>query len=371
MPNVPQLDFSRERMARVRQTADRWWAGQLERPMVNVTLTGYDEGRPAPALPYHHFTAFYDLAVPAEAVVERVYRQLCTQRFVGDAFPGWWPNFGPGVVAAFLGCELLSRMDHPTVWFHPRRQQELGDIQLQLDPENVWFRRIGDIMAAAVARFDGCVQVGMTDLGGNLDIVSSFRPGELLPLDLLEDGEAVERVTWQAHDRWWQAFDAYNRILRPANPGYTGWAPIFSSEPYYILQCDFCYMIGPKMFDRFVKPELAATCRRLTNPFYHLDGKGQLPHLDSLLTIPELKGVQWVPGDGQPWIMDWPEVYRKIHAAGKLIQIWCENSATPLRPLDVIADQIGTAKGFVVLGGVGREHEDDLRRDLRRYGIDA
>ena len=33
------------------------------------------------------------------------------------------------------------------------------------------------------------------------------------------------------------------------------------------------------------------------------------------------QGVQWVPGAGNPGCTDWPEVYRKIHAAGKRIQI--------------------------------------------------
>ena len=61
------------------------------------------------------------------------------------------------------------------------------------------------------------------------------------------------------------------------------------------------------MFDES-KPELAASCRRLKNAFYHLDGLGQLPHLKSLLSIPELKGIQWVPGDGQPDVTEWPAV---------------------------------------------------------------
>jgi hypothetical protein len=40
-----------------------------------------------------------------------------------------------------------------------------------------------------------------------------------------------------------------------------------------------------------------------------------------VLSIPELDGVQWIPGDGKPTCAHWPEVYRKIAAAGKKIQI--------------------------------------------------
>jgi 5-methyltetrahydrofolate--homocysteine methyltransferase len=67
-----------------------------------------------------------------------------------------------------------------------------------------------------------------------------------------------------------------------------------------MLSSDFSYLIGPAMFDEFVKPGLADSCRRLPHSFYHLDGPGQLAHLDSLLAIAELDGIQWVPGAGQP-----------------------------------------------------------------------
>ena len=57
---------------------------------------------------------------------------------------------------------------------------------------------------------------------------------------------------------------------------------------------------GPEMFERFVLPDLAACCDRLDHAFYHLDGKGELPHLDLLLSIDGLRGIQWIPGAGQP-----------------------------------------------------------------------
>ena len=163
-------------------------------------------------------------------------------------------------------------------------------------------------------------------------------------------------------EAWWQAFDWLNALLRPPNPGYTAWTPIFSTEPYYMLQCDFAYMIGPGMFDEFVKPELAATCKRLKNAFYHLDGVGQLPHLDSLLSIPELKGIQWIPGDGKPGEKHWPEVYRKIRAAGKLIQIH-----GGIDVLDAVAEQVGSAKGIILIGSVDRKNEDAVRRQMEAY----
>ncbi|MHA1883965.1 MAG: hypothetical protein ACW96S_02840, partial [Promethearchaeota archaeon] len=61
----------------------------------------------------------------------------------------------------------------------------------------------------------------------------------------------------------------------------------------------------------------------------HLDGPNALLHLDDLLAIPELTGIQWVPGDGREPMghEKWYPIYKKIQAAGKNIV----NTVTPSR----------------------------------------
>ncbi len=366
------IDFSLDRWQRIRDDARKWWAGDLGRPLVNVTIGGRDPGRAEPDLPSHGFASFYDLSVPAEDIVDRWDYDLSCRRFVGDAFPAVWPNFGAGVAAAFLGAKLTNRTDHPTVWFEPDRPRLIGELAPTYDADNVWLNRVKDVCRAAMDRWGGQVQVAMTDLGGTLDILSSFLPSEQLPLDLYDHPDDVKRLAWQVHELWFRYFNEIDAALRPTNPGYTAWTPIYSETPYYMLQCDFCYMISPAMFDEFVKPELAATCARLDHPFYHLDGPGQLPHLDSLLSIPELSGVQWITGAGNPDQRYWPEVYRKIHAAGKRIQLSLGAGAgSAENVLDMVADQIGTAEGLTLIGAVGREHEDWLLDLLARHGVEA
>ena len=89
------------------------------------------------------------------------------------------------------------------------------------------------------------------------------------------------------------------QLIRPACRGTSCWTPIWSTGRTYMLQCDFC-MISPRMFERFVLPDLTEICDHLDHGFYHLDGKGEIPHLDLLLSIERLRGVQSIPGDGQP-----------------------------------------------------------------------
>ena len=277
------VDFSEQQWQQVKDNYRLWWADRLDRPLVQVIFTGCDPGRGEPTLPGYAFTSFYDLDVPAEAIVDRWDYDLACLRFAGDAFPCIWPNFGPGIMAAFLGAELKNGAE--TVWFNPPSNLDIADIRFQYRGQSLWLDRIKDIYGAAAKYWNGLVQLSMTDLGGSLDVLATFRPGEKLLLDLYDAPEEVKRLTWETHDCWFKYYQELGRISKPTNPGYSTWAGIFSCEPYYMLQCDFSYMIGPDMFDEFVKPELLQSCKQLRKSFYHLDGPGALTHLDSLLEI--------------------------------------------------------------------------------------
>jgi hypothetical protein len=76
------------------------------------------------------------------------------------------------------------------------------------------------------------------------------------------------------------------------------------------------------MFERFVMPDLVACCDHLDHAFYHLDGKGEIPHLDHLLSIDRLRGIQWIPGDGQPPPHEWLDLLKRIRDGGKLCQVF-------------------------------------------------
>lgn len=359
------VDFSFDRWEEVKDTYRRWWAGDLGRPIVFATLNGRNPGRDEPELPYEDFVPFYDTSVPVEKIVDRWDYDLSCGKYLGDSFPTVGPNFGAGVAAAFLGARLRPERDGGTVWFEPVEEMDIADIHFEYDADNVWLRRVKDLVAAAVDRWEGMVQIDMTDLGGNLDILSSFLPGEKLLLNLYDHPDQVQRLLWEAHELWHRYFAEINAILQPANPGYTAWPHIFCEEPTYMLQCDFCYMISPEMFDTFVRPELAATCGKLTRSFYHLDGPGQLAHLDSLLEIERLDGIQWIAGAGQPQGVHWMDVYRRIHDAGKLAQLFGVGGSFDL--LDQARRQIGSVDNVVYMVDGSADQERQILREIAGF----
>ena len=359
------IEFDPRRWEKIAEDARAWWAGQLERPLMQVRLRGADPGRAKPDIPARRITSHYDLSIPAEEIVDRWDYDLSRTKFLGDAFPNASPNFGAGALAAFLGARIYNTED--ATWFVVEEELEIGEITLEWDADEEWFERAKEVCRAAIERWRGAVQVDMVDLGGTLDVLSTFRPSDKLMFDLFDDPEVVERVNWRIHELWMRYFDEFSAILQPANPGYTTWTPIFSEEPTYMLQSGFSFSLSPDMFQRFVKPQLEAACRALPNAFYHLDGPGQLNHLDSLLEIEELKGLRWDPGEGNTNKDGWIEVYGRIRDAGRLVQIGTSDGP-PMEDFERIVDRLGSAKGLVWIHEGDISEEEEWGRFLEEFG---
>lgn len=349
------LRFHEEDWQRHQRNWNAWWAGELERPL--VVLDGADVGgwaafeldrlrkkaglsrcslwdllnQPLPAL--------FGLQVPAEEVIGQYTRLLNAMRWYGDSWPRWWPNLGPGAAAAFLGARLNA--DANTVWFDTPRPIDLRTWQARVDEDNAWWRRAQGLTQAALQAWGGQVNLRYTDLGGNLDILASLRGTQQLLLDLLETPDEVERAAGSIMCAWLHYYNALDALIQPARRGSSAWAPVWAPKRFYMLQSDFSYMISPKMFERFVLPDLYACCQALDYPFYHMDGKGQIPHLDLLLSLKKLRGIQWVPGDGAPPPEEWLPLLRRIRAAGKL----CQVAVSPQGALRITRELGG--KGFI------------------------
>lgn len=361
------IDFTNERWEKVRQTYAQWWDGSLKRPVIPVELLGRPPDRPQPPAPLLTQETCADFRWSAEELVDRIDWELSQRVYLGDAFPYFNMDcFGPGVAAAFAGARLDNSSGR--VWFWPPEDRPIQEIHLEYNPDNVWLKRVKDICAAAMQRWQGMVLVGMTDLGGNLDVPATFTTTEKLLVELYDHPEEVERLTWEAHAVWHRFYADINAVLQPVNPGYSDWSAIFSDRPSYMLQCDFSYMISTRMFNRFVKPELTETCRKLGRSFYHLDGVGQIPHLDALLSIPELDGVQWIPGDGKPDCSQWPELFQKINAAGKKIQV----TYGGLAAVEAVAAQTANP-GAITCSRVWGHVDDsqELQERLAEFGLEA
>ena len=223
-----------------------------------------------------------------------------------------------------------------------------------------------EIFIEGMKRWQGNVVIGFPDLGGIMDILASFRQSDNLLYDLYDEPEQVKRLVNEIADLWHRFYLELCELLK-GSQGYSDWSSIYYEKPSYMLQSDFSFMIGNDMFDEFVKPELEKTSARLSNAWYHLDGIGELKHLDSLLTVDTIKGIQWVPGEGEPRTRDWSEVYAKISKAKRKIQAYYDLDFH----LDEILQVIERPDDLVKMQfGYSIDRKNEIVARLRKYGAE-
>ncbi len=345
MPNL--FEFTPADWARIQRNWEAWWAGELERSLVVIEARS-----PGPDWEtYSEFVTRFPPETRVEQVLDYFEPFMQATHLYGDAFPRWWLNCGPGVLAAFLGAEL--EFSSGTTWFKPIKVDSLADLHPTYQPDNFWWRRVRTLTQAAAERWGGRIVIGHTDLGGTLDVLASLRGTQSLLLDLYDSPQEVLDLTRDISQLFQRYYQDLYRLVEIGNRGATAcWGPCWSPGRGYMLQSDFAYMISPNMFGEFVLPDLADCCAMLDYAFYHLDGKGQIKHLEQLLSLERLRGIQWIPGDGAPPPEEWMPILRRIRDSGKLCQVY----VTPSGALKILHELGGRGFLFYIWGEQAPEH---------------
>ncbi len=358
------------------RTWNMWWDGALNRPLVMYERLDPDWAREIQTkhglseLPAREsslsFTGQFGFDTPANEVLQ-FYQDLMNHiEIFGDAFPRFWPNYGPGVVAAFLGGDF--RIQDDTTWISPPKTKEgisfntlpLDEITITHNPVHPLWRRIYGLTAGAVILWKDRVSVGITDLGGNLDILASLIGSERLAMEMLDNPEQVERLCREIRRAWMYYYDQLYALIDVDSIGCSCWAAVWAPERYYMFQSDFAYMISPEMFRRFVIPDLQACAEKIPYAFYHLDGKGQIPHLNHLLALDSLRGIQWIPGESAPPPEEWLSLLEKIIAGDKRCQLYV--SAEGARR--IVNELGGEGFAFYITDNLTPEESEALVKEL-------
>ena len=316
MSTVAPLDLRYKPDAAEAQSRLRaYWQGEIvDRPCVAVRAPKANT-----AVPYRSLVcrADFDFA----RTVEEFEHWAGSTFFGGESMPALMPNYGPDQWAGFLGAELTLAPEKDTSWAKPvaARWEDLPP--LALDANNRWLCAILGLTEAAAAVCDGRFLLGGIDTHSNLDCLAALRGAEPLCLDLLERPDDVLDALEQLDALYEPLLTNVARLGRMREFGSTSWLDMWSDGLTQAVQCDFCCMISREHFRRFALPFLAREIDRLDGAVYHMDGPGQIRHLDDLLALDNLHTIQWVPGAGQPAAPAWLPMLRKIQDAGKAVQL--------------------------------------------------
>ena len=256
-----------------------------------------------------------------ESIIRRNRTAMEHTYYGGEAFPCIFVNLGAACHAGFFKGEKHYFGD--SVWFFP----SLADPDaLEFDENSFLYRKTLELARAFAQDSRGDYMVSMPDTTGNADALAHLMGSEELLPAMLEEPEAVQRALSKIELSYERIMREVYDIVRTVNEGgscvdwLSTWAPGFHAQ----MQCDLSVMISNPMFREFILPELQTQCKFLQYPLYHLDGFEQTRHLDDLLSIPELRAIQWTQVAGQPPCTSYLSELKRIQAAGKNLIIIVE-----------------------------------------------
>lgn len=239
----------------------------------------------------------------------------------GEAFPIWSGGYpGHTSIPAFLGCPVT--LDHATGWWDPVLTDDDWDVtSVRLDTDGRWWKFAVDLLRTASQASAGKSIPSIGALGGCGDTLAALRGTWNLLHDCVERPDRVRASELHLMTQWCEVYEEFYDIIRSSAEGSTCWFELWSPGRFYASQCDFSYMISPKMFRDLFVPALEKQTEFLDHSVYHLDGIGAFVHVPALLKLPGIQAIQVLPGAGKPSPLHYLETLKQVQVGGKNLHI--------------------------------------------------
>lgn len=287
--------------------------------------------------------------------------------YLAEGVPMHFADFGPGCLAEALGGGY--KLTNHSIWFDVNSpiKDWSNPPEIKFDPNSELWSKISK--AQTFYSKDPDMHFSITDIGGIMDVLASLRGTENLLYDLYDYPDEVKEFTAKVKSEWFKAFDSQLEAVGSANQPYNTWMNIPSKKPWYPIQCDFCYMISPAQFEEFVLGDIIDQANYMERSIYHLDGEGELPHIDMLLDIEGLTGIQWVAGVGKEPLTDktWFDLYKKIQDKNKnLVLMGCINE-NDHAGAERLIKSVDPTKLYIDAFCSSKEKAEDLLEKINRW----
>ncbi|MEX0777905.1 MAG: hypothetical protein WD042_19560 [Phycisphaeraceae bacterium] len=299
---------------------EAWWHGRvLDRPPVTIYVKpAVDRRRVAKS----HAT-LRDRWLDVDYQLDRFEAEYEASTYLAETFPIFFPNIGPEICATVFGCEL--EFSEHSSWAQPIASscRQILDIEPNLD--NQYWNTIRQLTQRSLARGKGRWITAITDLHTNGDLLASLLDPQELCVEMADDAASVRAACDYVTRSFGLMYDDLWAPIAATGSPCTSWTRTMHQGRYYPVSCDFLCMISPEMARDAIMPSIIEETRFLERSIFHLDGPNALKHLDALLAIPTLHAVQWLYGAGSEPASRWIDVYQRIQAGGKSLQLISEN----------------------------------------------
>ena len=345
-------------VSETKQNFMKWWRGEdFGRPLFNLTSR--------PRIPQAPLPAYDGRKRRLDAIrrYERLKTAYDASVLYGDTLPFAGISVGVGCMAAFLGCEPMFADN--TTWMNPIVDEKNGIAslgKLTYDPDNFWWkehlRETGKL--ADLCRDDGFI-VTIPDILENIDVLALLCGSQNMCYYMMDEPELFGDYIRQIDDLYFEYYDRLYDLIKDSGGGNGALFNIWSEKRTLKVQCDVAVLLSPAQFDNYVIPSLEKQLARIDNSLYHLDGPDAIKYLDSILSLKNLKALQFTAGDGNPPSEKdiWYPIYDKVRKAGK--SIWVHLTGDDLiNDSKKLIDRYGTAGVYLLYQNQEQEFADKL-----------
>ena len=317
MSSLDELEF-KDDFKGVKENWRKFWDGTLGRPILLAEPPKKGvEPVPKPAWGAA-FTKDY------EDVVDQLLRWAETHEFLGDSVPFNYPSLVIDLFPSFLGSEIIAAegvggMDTHAAPFI----KDLDSAEIKFRRDSIWWERWVKYAECMKRKCAGRLIFGTAQpYYNNLDTLAALRGNVELLTDLYDNPEGVHHCMRQIMVAHKEIMDEVCRIAEVEKYGSCTGHGFYCEGRAATPQCDFGFNIGKEHFDEFALPYLRQEIDRFDAVEYHLDGPGNITHLESICSIDKVKVIQWVPGAGDNPNKDWAWLYGRINELDKGLLCW-------------------------------------------------
>ncbi|MHB1294427.1 MAG: hypothetical protein ACYC4R_05465 [Anaerolineae bacterium] len=293
-----------------------WWeCGIFDRAMLQVTAPRADvEPGDLSVDSVTRWTNFDHAIKVAEEAIR-------TTHYMAEAIPRCWNPISAGHALYFGGC---PRFHEDTMWVERAPNGLDGFPVLDGWQNSPWWRwacaGVESFARASRGRFM------VLPFWGNhaADILAVVRGVDTFYMDFVEHPEWIQRalrdmstVIAEVHEELWKR--AYAPIS--GTEGSMDYGGCWSPRRALAFDSDVSCNVSDRAFRETILPPMRESMQAFDHILYHLDGPGALHHLDTLLGLPEIDAIQWVPGAGHEEIAQWYPLIQRIQRAGKGVQL--------------------------------------------------
>jgi len=294
-------------------------------------------------------------------LVKAFMKLISKTHFMGEALPV--VNIPGNILFTALGGK--GEIREKTIWVEPTIRN-CGDWEkYRFDPENQGVRKAIEWTRILAREAPGNYLMQSTGCIGALDTMAIMEDTSQFYMDLVT--EECEDAVKNAHRECLKGCKYYMEEMDKlthdtGQKGFYSFPGIYAPRRINFFSADWSGSISPRLFEKWMVPEIETMAGFCPYSIYHLDGPEAVKHLPMIAEVKELNGIQYIPGAGNEDIKDALPVYKKIQQLGKVQWI-----LEDFFKMDAIMQELSPEGVFIVTRAPDREAAEGLLKKAKKW----